>query len=146
MTLTKKHRKSSKKNTPKSVVKPAPYVPCYLAIPKDENDWIRYRGRCMLFSGKFIEDELWVMEPEDVTKTKLAIALEKAGIKCESISFDYEDTKDGVRYCNVICAYNKPYEPYNDDFYLPGLTTFDWMYLERDPSEYQLEFCLFDVI
>ncbi len=142
MSDTKKPRKSSKK----PVVEPAPYVPCYLAIPKDENDWIRYLGRCTIFAGKFIEDDMWVMEPEDETIAKLASALEKAGIKCETITFDSEDTKDGVRYCNVICSYNKPYEPYNDDFYLPGLTTFDFMYLERDPSEYQLEFCLFEVL
>ena len=146
MTETKKSRKLSKKYTPNRVVKPTSRVPDYLAIPKDENDWIRYMGGCNIFAGKYKEDDDWVMEPEDETRSKLAAALEKAGIKCETITFGWEKHDEGVRHCDVICSYNKPYEPYYDDFYLPGLTEFDFIYLERDPSEYQLEFCLFDVL
>lgn len=142
MSDAKKPRKSLKKK----LVETIQHIPCYLAIPKDENDWIRYLGRCDIFAGKFIKDDMWIMEPEDETISKLANALEKAGIKCETITFELEDIKDGVRHCNVICYYNKPYEPYNDDFYLSGLTTFDFIYLEKDPSEYQLEFSLCKVL
>ena len=140
--MSKKTRKSSKK----PVVISTPRVPNYLAIPKDEDDWIRYRGGCNIFAGKFMEDDMWVMESEDETKTKLADALKLGGIKCETISFGWEDTKDGVRNCIVICSYNQPYEPYYDDFYLPGITGFDFEYLEKDPSLWQLEFTLYEVL
>jgi hypothetical protein len=113
----------------------------YLAIPKDENDWIRYVGHCNIFAGKFMEDDQWVMEPEDETIAKLATALEKAGIKHETTTFDWEDTRDGVRRCTVICSYNKPCT-YHEEFYLPGLTSFDWIYLENNPYNFHLEFYL----
>jgi hypothetical protein len=146
MADTKKSRKSSKKNSSRPPVKPTSRVPDYLAIPNDENDWIRYTGKCSIFVGKYKEDDNWVIETEDETRSKLATALEKAGIKCETITFSWDKFNEFVRHCDVICSYNKPYEPYYDDFYLPGLTEFDFMYLERDPSEYHLEFCLFDVL
>lgn len=134
-------------NMPKksSIKKPEPQY-YYLGIPKNENDWIRYRGGCQIFAGKTLEDDVWLMESEDETKTKLTNALERKGIRCENIKFSHENVSTGERICDVICSYNKPYRIHHDDFYLEGITTFDFEYLERDPSQWQVEFCLYEVL
>jgi len=117
----------------------------YLGVPKDLNDWIKYEGKCIIFAAKarwsdmngeipidqydqYDEDDettLWIMEDEEITKTKLIEGLSSVGVKCESVTIEREDIhNNGVRFVSCICYYNKPYEVYNSEFFIEGLSQF----------------------
>lgn len=117
--------------------------PEYLGIPSNENEWLKYKGQCIIFAGlseKINEDgcsEGWIMESEEKTKERLIKGLESVGVKCENISFKWCDIKEGQRSCECICYYNKPYQIYNSEFFITGLTSF---YFDAENINSQLEF------
>jgi len=83
------------------------------------------------------------MESEEESHAKLLCALEKVGIKCESITFTdeftlLEDCLGGCRICKVICRYNKPYQVYCDEFFF-DIPTFN---RNGEPRTQCLEFSL----
>lgn len=106
--------------------------PTYLGFPKDENDWLKYEGICIIFAGiekinKELEEnetEFYDMEEEEITKNKLIEGLKSVGVKCEEISFKWSDEKSGQRCCKCIVYYNKPYQIYTNNFFIKNLTQF----------------------
>jgi hypothetical protein len=119
----------------KAVIKQTIPEPTYLGIPKDENDWLKYEGSCIIFAGiekinkELEEDEsdfyvTYDMEEEEITKNKLIEGLKSVGVKCEEISFKWADEETGQRCCKCIVYYNKPYQIYINDFFITGLTQF----------------------
>jgi hypothetical protein len=117
----------------------------FLGVPKDENDWLKYEGHCKIFCGEthIVEDDEdneyddngddneqlynWILESTDITKNKIIAGLQTVGVRCENIQFTKEDSFYGTRMCTCICYYNKPYEIYNSDFFIEGLTEFSFM-------------------
>lgn len=111
----------------------------YLGIPKDENEWLKYHGSCILFCGKYREKEYGdlVMETEEETKTRLINGLASVGVKCLHITFKWTDENQGTRSCECICEYNKPYEIHFSEFFIKGLTSFEF---DSENPNCQLEF------
>lgn len=115
----------------------------YLGIPENENEWLKYKGSCVIFAGKekiFDDDgyeEGWVMETEDETKSRLYNGLLNVGVICGSINFIWTEENQGQRYCECICYYNKPYQIYNSEFFIKGLTSFDF---DSNNPDAELEF------
>lgn len=117
----------------------------YLGIPSSETEWLKYKGKCIIFAGKekvideneYDEKWIWNMETEEETKTRLTEGLQSIGVKCESIMFKWSDIKEGQRSCECICYYNKPYQVYLSDFFIKGLSTFDF---DAENTNSELEF------
>ncbi len=113
----------------------------YLGFPKNEDEWLKYVGKTIIFVGtKYDEDnDCWELETEDETKTKLINGLKTVGVICEDIQINWECTIEGTRYCECICLYNKPYQVYVSEFFINGLSNSD---KSEMPDTYvpQLEF------
>lgn len=125
----------------------------FLGIPSDETEFLKYRGICTLFAGKSKvteiadneygfeqEYESWIMETEEDSKSRLIKGLESVGVKCSEIIIKWTDMEEGQRCCECVCYYNKPYQVYNSDFFIKGLTTFSFV----DPADGELEFSLME--
>lgn len=102
-------------------------------IIDNESEWIQYEGRCNIFAGlRQIEDpdslefchapKIWTFEAEEITKDKLINGLSTVGVKCKAVIFERTDNVDGTRFCKCVCYYNKPYIPYESEFFIKGLT------------------------
>ncbi len=144
----------------------------YLGVPKDNNDWLKYQGRCNIFTGikKIIDDiddaqmkspyrmeenedtfidetesdtEIdysnlpWEMQEDEDTKRDIITALEKEGVRCESVEIERRDIYTGIKYCVCVCYYNKPYAIYHSEFFLEGLSGFEGM--PNSPLEFYFE-------
>jgi hypothetical protein len=113
----------------------------YLGYPKDETEWLKYEGCCSLFSGIVdgdgSEPEEWQFESEEVTKLKLIEGLKAVGVVCQSVTISWANKESGVRHCKCICYYNKPYQPYKNDFYIKGLSEYP-PYYNSVPLEFGL--------
>ena len=101
----------------------------FLGIPKDENEWLTYEGTCLLFCGTeqkdYDEYVYWEFEPEEISKDKLIRGFETVGVRCISIEIIETHWREGQRKCKFICLYNKPYQVYNSDFFIKGLSYYD---------------------
>lgn len=107
----------------------------YLGVPTSEEQWLKYVGACIIFAGKekvkeYYEDgtetickEVWIMETEEETKERLRNGLLSVGVKCEEITIKW--TSECTRCCECICLYNKPYQVYNSEFFIKGLSEFE---------------------
>lgn len=106
----------------------------YLGIPKNENEWLKYKGHCTIFCGEKIDkDNLypeygdkWILEPENITTEKLIKGLKSVGVKVHDIIFTKEFLNDGLRICECVCHYNKSYEVYNSEFFIEGLSSSEY--------------------
>ncbi len=128
----------------KAVIKQKIPEPTYLGVPKDENEWLKYEGTCIIYAGierinkeleedeqywdeygfYIMEKKVYIMENEETTKNKLIEGLKSVGVKCEKINFEWTNEKTGQRCCNCIVYYNKPYQVYTNDFFIKSLTQF----------------------
>ncbi len=99
-------------------------------------DWIKYTGKCIIFAGAFFDEyeNAWTMEVEEHTKKRLIDALQKKGIKCNSITFTETDEVEGQRYCECDCEYDKPYRAYYDEFFIEGL--YQYSHSPNSPLEF----------
>lgn len=124
---------ATKKRQPKGQKQQQPKQPvveqrCCLGMPANENDWLKYIGSCNIFAGteQIEEEDGWHLEPPEVTIAKLTTALERVGIRCLHVEIICELITEGTRAIKCICEYNKPYYVHDSDFYLDGLTEFDF--------------------
>lgn len=113
-----------------------PNEPPFLGIPKDETEWLKYEGECMIFAGiknQFDQyDEIdetcnfycWDFENDDITKMKLIEGLKTVGVKCDSVIIQKRNNSDGTKLCKCICYYNKPYQVYYSEFFIENLSNF----------------------
>ena len=115
--------------------------PEFLGIPKNETEWLCYNGTCVVFVGleKVYEDydsdypdyepefvEL-SLESEEETKRRLIAGIQTVGVRCEEIKFKWTDKYNGLRCCECVCYYNKPYQVYKSEFFIDaeGLIAFE---------------------
>ena len=123
----------------------------YLGIPKNENEWLKYIGGCVIYCGKYRVSNVnqWdndyihapiVMETEEETKSRLINGLASVGVKCEDVVFKWTDANNGTRCCACVCYYNKPYQVYNSEFFIKGLTEQEF---ESQNPNCQLEFSFY---
>ena len=114
----------------------------YLGYPKDESEWLCYQGTCVLFAGNkdvfenSIDDsdyepdfKEWILESEEETKRRLIVGLQTVGVRCAEITIKWTDEHRGMRCCECICYYNKPYQIYHSDFFIDAerLSAFDFV-------------------
>lgn len=97
------------------------FPPKYLGIPKNKNDWLLYEGSCTIFAGRIRIPGGWDFETAEETSAKLIEAFKKVGVKCKKVTIQSQDFINGTRYCVCVCAYNKPYKEYGNEFNLSGL-------------------------
>lgn len=94
----------------------------FLGIPKDETEWLKYRGECIVFAGNLYDEEEgeYIMESEEDTKERLICGLLSVGIKCDkkNVQFQWTDKTTGERSCCCTCYYNKPYQVYYSEFFI----------------------------
>lgn len=115
----------------------------WLGIPTSDDDWLKYQGRCIVFVGKELVyndetgEEEWILDDEYKTKNKLTEGLKQHGVKCESIEFEWINKCEGTVSCVCVCYYNKPYLIHDGEFYIRGLTSFDF---DRENPNSLLEF------
>lgn len=103
----------------------------YLGLPKNETEWLKYQGTCVIFSGNVKETDeygcdIWIMETEEETVRKLINGLDTVGVKCDFITILWTDVTFGTRCCKCVCYYNKPYEIYYSDFFIKGLSNYEF--------------------
>lgn len=117
----------------------------FLGIPKDETEWLKYEGECVIFAG--IKNQLdqydeidetcnfycWDFESDDITKMKLIEGLKTVGVKCDSVIIKKRNDSDGTKVCKCICYYNKPYQVYYSEFFIDNLSNF---YSSNSPLEF----------
>jgi hypothetical protein len=111
----------------------------FIGIPINENEWLKYEGHCIIFAGKIKcnKKNKWIMESDDITKNKLILGLLNVGIKCNDVEIEWSDKVDGTKKCKCICYYNKPYEIYNSEFFIDGITQSS--YCPSCPLEFYFE-------
>ncbi len=66
----------------------------------------------------------WDMQDDEDTKRDIINALKLVGVRCESVNIASFDIYDGTKICDCVCYYNKPYQVYNSEFFLNGLSGF----------------------
>ena len=102
-------------------------------MTESDSTWVQYTGRCMIFAGiEQIEDpdsvelhgipKIWTMEAEEITKHKLINGLLTIGVKCDSVVITMTFPDHGLRMCRCVCYYDKPYNPYESELFIKGLT------------------------
>ena len=139
-------------------------TPCrgFKGIPKDENEWLKYETMTItLFAAthRYCENEgiqsleatdektddtteYWILEDDTTTTNKLIDGLKSVGVICESVEIIKSDIYEGKKQVKCICSYNKPYQVYNSDFFIKGLSMYTPDELGYDYwCQSQLEVC-----
>ena len=113
----------------------------FLGIPKDENEWLKYETMTItLFAAthRYCENEAiqsldqttddtteyWILEDDETTTNKLIDGFKTVGVICEYVEIIKTDIYEGKKKVKCICSYNKPYEVYNSDFFIKGLSMY----------------------
>ena len=115
----------------------------FLGNPQNEDEWLHYEGRCILFVGdkkkynKNTNEDEWILETDEIIQNKLKMGLDKYGVQIKSIEYEWTNTYEGTVSCVCSCFYNKPYQVYFSEFFIQGLTSFE---LEKDNPNSVLEF------
>ena len=138
--------------------------PCrgFKGIPKNENEWLKYETMTItLFAAthRYCENtgihsleetdektddttEYWILEDDEITTNKLIDGLKTVGVICESVDIIKTNIYEGKKQVKCICCYNKPYQVYNSDFFIKGLSTYNPDELVYDYwCQSQLEVC-----
>jgi len=99
----------------------------FLGIPKDETEWLKYKGECIIFAGILDDKGEYSMESEEDTKERLICGLISVGIKCDKkdVLFQWIDKTTRQCSCCCTCYYNKPYQVYYYEFFIKGLSSFN---------------------
>ncbi len=71
------------------------------------------------------EEEHWIQEPIEISKTKLIQGIESLGIKVINIEFGDYDMQNGLLWINSIeCEYDGLVEPHREYYIETGITCF----------------------